>query len=302
MTIQQCIYALEIHNTGSFSEAARNLFVAQPSLSTSIRQLEEELGIRIFERSKTGAVLTEDGAEFVRYAAEIVAKNDFIANRYKGERAVSRLYVSTQHYDFIADAFCRLVTENEDEEYSLSLQEKETYEVIRDVELAYSDVGIIAIKDENIDIMSRYLQSKELVFSEILRVSPHVFVRRGHPLSKEACLPYGALNSYPYLSYEQGPHKDSWFMEEMISDAFAKKHIVISDRATLMNLLLKTDAYTVGTGIMPSALNEQKIISIPLESNSVYSVGYITRSDRRITPILQKFLSSVQELADHLQA
>ena len=116
MTIQQCIYALEIHNTGSFSEAARNLFVAQPSLSTSIRQLEEELGIKIFERSKTGAVLTEEGAEFVRYAAEIVAKNDFIANRYKGERAVSRLYVSTQHYDFIADAFCRLVTENEDEE------------------------------------------------------------------------------------------------------------------------------------------------------------------------------------------
>ena len=122
MTIQQCIYILEIHNTGSFSEAARKLFVAQSSLSTSVKCLEDELGIKIFERSKNGAVLTIEGAEFVRYASEIVSKNDFVLNRYKKPQSGSRLCVSTQHYDFIADAFCRLVTENEDAEYSLSLQ------------------------------------------------------------------------------------------------------------------------------------------------------------------------------------
>ena len=154
MTIQQCIYVMEIHGTGSFSEAARKLFVAQSSLSSSIRQLEEELGIKIFERSKNGAVLTVEGAEFVRYAAELVAKNDFILDRYRNASPCARLYVSTQHYDFIADTFCKLVVENKDKSYALSLQEKETYEVIRDVEIAYSDVGIIAIKDENLDIMS----------------------------------------------------------------------------------------------------------------------------------------------------
>ncbi len=302
MTIQQCIYILEIHNTGSFSEAARKLFVAQSSLSNSVKCLEDELGIKIFERSKTGAVLTIEGAEFVRYASEIVSKNDFVLNRYKKPQSGSRLSVSTQHYDFIADAFCRLVTENEDTEYSLSLQEKETYDVIHDVEIAYSDIGIIAIEDQNLDIMNRYLQNKEISFSPIFKVSPHVFLRRGHPLSGKSLLHYEMLNNYPYLSYEQGAHKDSWFKEEMISGEFANKHIVISDRATLMNVLLKTDAYTVGTGIMPSALNEGKIVSVPLKSNSRYSVGYITRNDRKPTPILEKFISVVLHFGDSLKS
>lgn len=301
MTIQQCKYILEIHRTGSFSEAARKLFVAQSSLSNSVKSLEDELGIKIFGRSKNGAVLTVEGAEFVRYAAEIVSKNDFVMNRYQQGSIGARLFVSTQHYDFIADAFCTVVTENTDTHYSLSLQEKETYDVIRDVEIAYSDIGIIAIQDENLDIMKRYLQNKEISFSPILEVSPHVFLRRGHPLADRSVLRYEMLNSYPYLSYEQGAHKDSWFKEEMISADFAGKHIVISDRATLMNVLLKTDAYTVGTGIMPSALNEGKIVSVPLESHSHYSVGYITRDDRKSTPILEKFIAAIRQFGDSIR-
>lgn len=295
MTIQQCIYTLEIHRTGSFSKAAAKLFVAQPSLSNSIKSLEDELGIRIFDRSKSGAVLTVDGAEFIRYAAEIVSKNDFVMERYKAQKAGARLFVSTQHYDFIADAFCRLVTENRDDEYSLSLQEKETYDVIRDVEIAYSDIGILAIEDESFDIMTRYLQNKEISFTPILRVSPHVFLRSAHPLAERESLPLEALSSYPYLSYDQGTHKDTWFMEEMLSGDFAAKQIVISDRATLMNVLLKTDAYTVGTGIMPSALNEGKIKSIPLESKARYNVGYITRNDRRASRLTEDFIAAIRE-------
>lgn len=302
MTIQQCIYVLEIHKTGSFSEASRKLFVAQSSLSTSVRGLEEELGIKIFERSKNGAVLTVDGAEFIRYAEEIVSKNEFVINRYKTQKSGARLFVSTQHYDFIADAFCRLVTENEADSYSLSLQEKETYAVIRDVEVAYSDIGIIAIKDENIDIMKRYLENKEILFYPIFEVSPHVFLRREHPLSDNSYISCEMLSGYPYLFYEQGAHKDSWFTEEMVSGDFASKQIVISDRATLMNILLKTDAYTVGTGIMPSALNEGKIKSIPLESNARYKVGYILRSDRKQTELLDKFISAIVEFGKYIKA
>ena len=300
MTIQQCIYVLEIHNTGSFSEAARKLFVAQSSLSTSIRSLEDELGIKIFERSKNGALLTTDGAEFIRYAEEIASKSDFVVNRYKKPKSSSRLYVSTQHYDFIADAFCKLVNENNESEYSLSLQEKETYGLICDVEIGYSDIGIIAIKDEHLDIMNRYLQNKEITFHPLFKVLPHVYLRKNHPLSEIDCLHYEMLSNYPYISFEQGAHSDSWFTEELISADFAGKHILISDRATLMNVLLKTDAYTVGTGIMPSALNEGKIVSVPLQSNEEYSVGYITRDDRRSAPLLEKFISAIKEFADSL--
>ena len=300
MTIQQCKYVMEIHSTGSFTEAAKGLFVAQSSLSASVKQLEEELGIRIFERSRNGAVLTVEGAEFVRYASELVMKNDFIMKRYRSADLGPRLYVSTQHYDFIADVFCNFVAEISDKSYSLSLQEKETYEVIRDVEVAYSDIGILAIKNEDFDIMSRYLQNKGVVFSPILRVAPHVFLRRGHPLADKASLLYEQLSGYPYLSYEQGTHSDSWFAEEMIFGYCADKQIVISDRATLMNVLLKTDAYTIGTGIMPSALNEQKIQSIPIESDSCYSVGYIMRSDRSKTPMLERFLNLLQSFGNSI--
>ncbi len=300
MTIQQCKYVMAIQNRGSFSEAARELFVAQSSLSFSIKQLEDELGIKIFERSKTGAVLTAEGAEFARYAAELVSKNDFILKRYKSAEEGPRLCVSTQHYDFIADVFCRLVTETKDSAYSLSLQEKQTYEVIRDVETAYSDVGIIAIKDANFDVMSRYLQNKGITFTSVFEVTPHVFMRRGHPLADKEYLYYEMLSGYPYLSYEQGAHSDSWFEEEMISGYCADRQIIISDRATLMNVLLKTDAYTVGTGIMPSALNEGKIVSIPIEHDCVYSVGYIVRKDRSHTPILEKFLAIVQQFGENI--
>ncbi len=300
MTIQQCKYVMAIHRTGSFNEAAREVFVAQSSLSASIKQLEEELGIRIFERSKNGAVLTAEGAEFVRYAAELVLQSDFITKRYQRAESGSRLYVSTQHYDFIADTFCRLITENQDSRYSLSLQEKETYEVIRDVEIAYSDVGIIAIKDEDFDIMHRYLQNKGISFTPILKVSPHVFLRKGHPLADQGCLLYEMLHCYPYLSYDQGAHNASWFAEEMITGYCADRQIVISDRATLMNVLLKTDAYTVGTGIMPSALNEGKIISLPIESEAFYSVGYITQKNRTKTPILEKFLKALQQFGNSI--
>ena len=302
MTIQQCKYVMEIHRTGSFSAAAKELFVAQSSLSASIKQLESELGIKIFERSKNGTALSVEGAEFVKYASELVSKSDFIWERYHGTETGPHLYVSTQHYDFIADSFCQLVTETKDSRYSLSLQEKETYEVIRDVEIAYSDMGIIAINDENFDIMNRYLQGKGIVFTPIFEASPHVYLRREHPLAKEKNLHYEMLSSYPYLSYEQGTHSDSWFAEELVSGCTANRQIVISDRATLMNVLLKTDAYTIGTGVMPSALNEGRIIALPIDCNSFYSVGYITKKDRCQTPILEKFILTLHEFGKSIRS
>ncbi len=302
MTIQQCKYVLEIHRQGSFNEAAKELFVAQSSLSASIKQLEDELGIKIFDRSKNGTVLTVDGAEFLRYANELVTKNDYIMRRYKNAEVDSRLYISTQHYDFIADIFCKFVTEMSDSQYTLSLQEKETYEVIRDVEIAYSDVGIVAIKNEDADIMSRYLHNKNISFVPLLKVSPHLFVRRDHPLVSAPSLHREALANYPYLSYEQGAHSDSWFLEEMPVENHSDKQIMISDRATLMNVLLKTDAYTVGTGIMPSSLNEGKIVSIPIKSTLFYEVGYLIRKNRNISPILERFLTKLQEFSTSISA
>ena len=299
MTIQQCKYVLKIAETGSFSEAAKQLFIAQSSLSSSVKQLEFELGIRLFDRSKSGVFLTAEGAEFVRYAKEISEQNDFIMERYTSQRAKKRLYVSTQHYDFVADVFCRLIRET-DEDYDFSLREIHTYDVIGEVECAHSDIGILAIKNNDFDLMSRYLDKRGLVFTELIKVSPHVFVRSEHPLAKHGSLTTDALKEFPYVSYEQGAHGTSLFTEELNDGIEARRRIEISDRATLMNALLTTDCYTVGTGIMPSALNDGKIVCIPLVSDTFYRIGYVLRADRQLSETANRLIELLRSFSDEV--
>ncbi len=297
MTIQQCIYALEIAKTGSFSKAAKQLFIAQSSLSSSIKLLESELGITIFERSKNGVFLTAEGAEFIRYAEQISQQNDFIIKRYASDANRKKLYVSTQHYDFVADVFCRFLRDTSEENFDFSIREIQTYDVIREVETAYSDIGIIAIKDNDFDIMSRYLNKKGVSFTQFLKASPHIFIRREHPLAEHNSLSYEDIRQFPYVSYEQGSHNTSFFTEELAYSVSADKHVKISDRATLMNVLLTTDCCTVGTGIIPSALNDGKIVSIPMESDTFYRIGYIMRSDRNISELTKTLIHYLHEFA-----
>lgn len=294
MTIQQCRYVLEIARTGSFSEAAKQLFVAQSSLSISIKLLEQELGIKIFERSSNGVYLTEDGSEFVRYAAQIADGEDFVLNRYKNETVLNKLRIATQHYDFIADIFGNFLKDTDAECYKFSIKEIETYNVIQEVETGNSDIGIIAIKDGDFDVMKRYLGKKGVCFVEFLKVSPHVFVRREHPLAARVSLKYRELQSFPYVSYEQGEHNSSYFTEEMLDCLAVKKHVEISDRATLMNLLLITDSYTIGTGIMPSTLNDGDIVSIPLECEDSYIIGYILNDSRKLSEMTARFIKKLE--------
>ncbi len=295
MTIQQCKYVLEIAKTGSFTQAAKQLFIAQSSLSISVKSLEQELNIKIFERSGNGVFLTEEGAEFVRYAAQITENDDFINQRYKYRSVQQKLYIATQHYDFVADIFANFLSDVGGESYKFSIREIETHRVIRDVETAYSDIGIIAIKDGDYEVMKRYLNNKGLVFEPLLNVAPHVFFRKEHPLSCCERLSSADLKEYPYVSYEQGEHNSSFFTEELMDASYIDKHIEISDRATLMNVMLVTDAYTIGTGIMPSALNKGDIVSIPFDSEESYIIGYLLNENRKVSVAAKRFIDLLED-------
>ncbi len=289
MTIQQCKYILKIAECGSLNEAAKQLFVAQSSLSVSVKLLEKELNIKIFERSGNGVYLTDEGAEFARYARQITEQNDFILNRYAEKSNFKRLYVSTQHYDFVADIFGKLLNNTKAKHYRFALREMKTYDVIRETEIAYCDIGIIAIKANDNTVMERYLNKLGLSFTPILKAAPHVYLRKEHPLADKTVITADNLNSYPYVSYEQGEHNISFFTEE-ITNTYSDKQVEISDRASLMNVLLATDCYTIGTGIMPSLLNEGRIVSIPFESEDFYTIGYILRTDRNISDLTKSFI------------
>ena len=293
MTIQQCRYVLAIAQSGSFSKAAKQLFVAQSSLSVGVKALESELGIQIFDRSGNGICLTDAGAEFVRYAEQLCRDTDLIAERYS-KTIQQKLYIATQHYDFIADIFSEILKETDSNGYRFSIREIETYNVIRSVETAYSDIGVIAIKESAMEIMRRYLSKRKLTFTSVLTVKPHVFFHRDHPLGDRDRLTYEDLKKYPYVSYEQGEHNSSYFTEELTDAAYIDKHIEISDRATLMNVLLITDAYTVGTGIMPSALNKGDIVSVPLDSPEQYVIGYILSDERSVSDMTKQFIADME--------
>ena len=302
MTIQQCKYILKIAECGSFNEAARQLFIAQSSLSVSVKALEQELGIRIFERSGNGVYLTAEGTEFVRYARQIAQQSDFISERYSENNLNQRLYISTQHYDFVADIFGELLNELEGSETAcrFALREMKTYDVIHETETAFCDIGIIAIKGNDCSVMERYLGSRGLVFTPVLKALPHVFVRQEHPLARCSIIAAEDLKDFPYVSYEQGDHSNSFFAEE-ITGTYSSRQIEISDRASLMNVLLSTNSCTLGTGIMPSALNEGRIVSIPFESDDYYMIGYILRTDRNVSTLTEHFIEMLCRKAREIE-
>ena len=294
MTLQQCKYVLKIAECGSLNEAAKQLYVAQSSLSVSVKTLEQELGIKIFERAGSGVYLTEAGAEFVQYARPIAEQSDLILDRFTENRHLNHLNICTQHYDFVADVFARLLNETRESHYRFSLREMKTYDVIRETELAFCDIGILAIKDKDRSIMERFIAGKGLTFTPILKALPHVFLRKEHPAAKREAVNLESLKDYPYVSYEQGEHSNPFFTEE-IAGVCSDKQVEISDRASLMNVLLASDAYTLGTGIMPSLLNQDRILSIPLESDDFYIIGYVMRGDRMSSPLTQKFIEMLVE-------
>ncbi len=288
MTIQQCKYILKIAQCGSLNEAAKQLYVAQSSLSVSVKSLEQELNIEIFRRAGGGVHLTEAGVEFVQYARRLVEQSDLILDRFTENRQLCHLNISTQHYDFVADVFGKLLNETHESHYRFSLREMKTYDVIRETELGFCDIGILAIKDKDRGIMERFIAGKGLTFAPILKALPHVFLRKEHPAAKADVITLEALKDYPYVSYEQGEHSSSFFTEE-IAGACSDKQVEISDRASLMNVLLASDCYTLGTGIMPSLLNCDRIVSIPLESDDFYIIGTVMRADRKPSDLAEKF-------------
>ena len=295
MTIQQCKYVIAIARLGSFTEAAKQLFIAQSGLSSSVKQLEAELGIKIFERSKNGVCLSTEGAEFLRFAEGLVSESEFIIDNFRQSKEKNRLHISSQHYDFVADVFCEIIKDDASKRYDYSLCEKKTFEVISDVECGSVDIGILAIKDGDIDVMLRYLGKLGLSFFEIVRARAHAYMRTGHPLSNNKTVSYTELAHYPFISYVQGDNSNSVFREEMSEFVTQERSIAISDRATLMNALMATDGYTTGTGIMPSLLNDGRIISIPLSTDEKYHIGYIIKGGDSMNEACKLFIERLRE-------
>lgn len=296
MTLQQLKYMIEVANRGSINEAAKRLFISQPSLSNAIRELEEEMGIAIFERSNKGITLSKDGAEFLGYARQVVEQAELLESRYLNAKPSPQHFsVSTQHYAFAVNAFVSLVREHGQEEYELALRETKTYEIIEDVRRMRSEIGILYLNEFNGKVITKLLGAAGLQFTSLFTAKPHVFISVHNPLAKQAIVTIEELQQYPYLSFDQGEYNSFHFAEEILSTLAHKKSIRVHDRATLFNLLIGLNGYTISTGVLSSDLNGNEIIPVPLDCEETINVGWISHRNAALTKLGAAYVDALRE-------
>ena len=277
MTLQQLRYAITVAETGTITEAAKKLYISQPSLTNAIHEMEKEMNLVIFQRTNKGILLSGEGEEFLGYARQVLEQASILEDKYKGNGGGKKQFcVSTQHYSFAVNAFVDLIKEYGQEEYDFSLRETQTYEIIEDVAHMRSEIGILFLNDFNETVLRKILKTNDLEFHELFVAKPHVFISRKHPLADRQVITNQELEAYPYLSFEQGEHNSFYFSEEIFSTSERKKNIRVRDRATLFNLLIGLNGYTVCSGVIDKKLNGKDIIAVPLQDEGDMRIGYIT--------------------------
>ena len=291
MRIQQLHYIVKIVETGSMNEAAKQLFITQPSLSNAVRDLEREMGIKIFIRNPKGITLTKDGVEFLSYARQILEQTALLEERYKSKDTNRELFsVSSQHYAFVVNAFVSLLKGADMSRYELFLRETRTYEIIDDVKNFRSEIGVLFLNSYNRDVLTKMFDDNRLTYTSLFQAHPHIFVSQDNPLANHDIVTMKDLEYFPYLSYDQGIHNSFYFSEEIFSQIPHKKSIVVSDRATLFNLLIGLDGYTIATGILNSNLNGDNIVSIPLDVEDMIDIVYIRQEKANLSKMGERFI------------
>lgn len=300
MTLQQLHYVITISEAGSLNKAAEILYISQPSLSSSMQELEKELGITIFYRSGRGVSLTQDGTEFLLYARQVYNQYEALMEKYGEAHNLKKKFgVSTQHYSFAVKAFVELVKSFDTTQYEFAIRETKTRDVISDVSAMKSEIGILYLSDFNRAAVTKLLRSNNLDFHHIIKCRAYVYLWSGHPLAKQKSISFDELRNYPCLSFEQGESGSFYFSEEILSTNEYTRIIKANDRATMLNLMIGLNGYTLCSGIICEELNGSDYLAVPFEADSVeenseMEIGYITKKNTILSSIGKRYIEEIQ--------
>lgn len=280
MTLQQLTYLVKVAECGNITDAAEQLYISQPSLSTAIRNLEKEMGVTAFNRTKKGVTVTRDGEELLSFARMLLEQADIMKEHFGvAEKRDPKFSVSCQHYSFAVNAFVDVVNEFDADKYSFILRETQTGEIIDDVAQGKSEIGILYLSEHNEEVITKLLKKNELVFEELFVADPHVFLCKDHPLAGKGMITLEDLMPYPYLVFEQGERNSFYFSEEFISMLDFPKNIQVRDRATLFNLVIGLNGFTVSSGVIDEKLNGSSIIARPLAMDCYMRIGVVKKNN-----------------------
>ncbi len=301
MTIQQLNYVIAISEMGSLNKASEILYVSQPSLSSSVQELEKELGITIFNRSGRGVTLTNDGAEFIHSARLIVQQVDSLLEKYgKGGSLKKKFGISTQHYSFAIKSFVEMVRHFDTGEYEFAIRETRTREVIDDVSTGKSEIGILYLSDFNRKVLEKFLRTNGLEFHHLIDCDAYVYLWRGHPLAGKDRICFEDLADYPCLSFEQGGTGSFYFAEEILTTSEYPRTIKANDRATMLNLMVGLNGYTLCSGIICEELNGSDYTAVPFDAGedavgSRMEIGYIIRKNTIPSRLAEQYIHELKK-------
>ncbi|NBJ92020.1 LysR family transcriptional regulator [Parablautia muri] len=296
MTLQQLRYMIAVAERGSITEASKELYISQPSLSGAIKEVEKESGITIFSRCRAGVALTKEGMELLGYARQVVQQMELLESKYVNrEPAKQRFCVSTQHFTFTANAFVELVERFGQERYEFILNETQTHQIVEDVRNRFSDLGILYLCNSNENVLRKLFDEYNLNFYELFTARPHIFISKEHPLAECASVQLDDLKPYPRLSFVQGTYESSNFSEELFSNEPAERSIKVSDRAAIVNLMIGLGGYTISSGIFPKYLQGDSIISVPLKEDEVMHIGYILNKDKELSELGEIYVEALKQ-------
>ena len=302
MTIQQLNYVITISEKGSLNKVAEVLYVTQPSLTSAVRELEKELGITLFNRGGKGVTLTNDGAEFIQYARQVVNQYDRLLEKYgKGGNLRKKFGISCQHYSFAVKSFVEMVKHFDTDEYEFAIRESKTRDVIEDVTTGKSEVGILYLSDFNRKAIGKFLKSSQLEFHPLIKCEPYVYLWKGHPLAKQKSIRLEELRDYPCLSFEQGPSGAFYFAEEILSTYDYIRTIKATDRATMLNLMVGLNGYTLCSGIICEELNGSDYVAVAFEDKEEevaagrMEIGYIVKQNMILSQMAEMYIAELEK-------
>lgn len=299
MTLAQLRYAITVAGASSMNEAAGKLFISQPSLSASIKELEAEVGVELFKRTNRVISVTPEGEEFIGYARQVVEQYNLIESKYiLKENTKKKFGVSMQHYTFAVKAFVEMVKQFGMDEYEFEIHETKTYDVIEDVKNCKSEIGVLYINDFNKKVLTKLFHQSGVEFHELLKCHIYVYLWKGHPLASKKEITLEELEEYPCLSFDQGQNNSFYFAEEVLSTYDYKRLIKANDRATFLNLMIGLNGYTLCSGIICEELNGSDYCAVKLKSDEIMTIGYISRKGVPISPLGKKYLEEIGKYKD----
>ena len=301
MTIQQLHYVITISEMGSLNKASEVLYVTQSSLTSAVQELEKELGIVIFNRGGKGVTLTSDGAEFLQLARQVATQYDRLLDKYGKNGTLKKKFgVSAQHYSFAVKCFVEMVKQFDTEEYEFAIRETKTLDVIDDVASGKSEIGILYLSDFNRKAIEKFLRGNQLEFHPLIQCEPYVYLWKGHPLAGKTAIRLEELKDYPCLSFEQGGNGSFYFAEEILSTYEYIRTIHATDRATMLNLMVGLNGYTLCSGIICEELNGSDYVAIPFDAENEVSggtmlIGYVVKKNMILSTLGEKYVSELKK-------